>query len=282
MVRSRRFDFRPRFRLGGAWVPMMRVLLLGVFATPLAAQDPQFTLTAPDAIWNPGATVEHTVILDSEAALTGWSYAVCHEPGDVTLLAVDPSEEIATADDGELPMFYSVALLPEGYTVGAVFISSFGGSLPAGTIPMSTATYENLLPEGGTTTITPCELELTLLAVAIQSFTTTDVNFPIDPVAGTIQSIERVPFIRGDVNQDGAIDLGDPIASLPWFFLIAAPNPCLAALDANGDDSSNIADTVYLLNYLFLMGDPPPAPFPACGVTDTQLPIDCVSFNGCP
>ena len=40
---------------------------------------------------------------------------------------------------------------------------------------------------------------------------------------------------------------------------------CIAALNANGDDAVNIADPVSLLNYLFVGGPPPVAPFPDCG-----------------
>jgi hypothetical protein len=74
----------------------------------------------------------------------------------------------------------------------------------------------------------------------------------------------RTGFIRGDANQDGAIDIGDAAALLHYLFR----SYCLfypPAADANGDSVIDVADPIYLLVYLFAGGAPPPAPFPGCG-----------------
>ena len=75
----------------------------------------------------------------------------------------------------------------------------------------------------------------------------------------------RSGFIRGDANQDGAVDVADPIALLNLLFrdawLFYQP-----AGDSNADGATDIADAVYLLQYLFAGGNAPPSPFPDCGV----------------
>ncbi len=57
---------------------------------------------------------------------------------------------------------------------------------------------------------------------------------------------------------------------------------CLDALDANDDGSIDISDPVYLLTFLFSGGAEPPAPFPACGEDPTADALDCVDQASCP
>lgn len=73
------------------------------------------------------------------------------------------------------------------------------------------------------------------------------------------------PFIRGEVNDDGIVNIGDPVYLLAFLFSMGpAPVP-FAESDANGDGSTDVADTVYLLTFLFGSGPQPPAPFPVFG-----------------
>jgi len=69
------------------------------------------------------------------------------------------------------------------------------------------------------------------------------------------------PFIRGDGNGDGKIDLGDAIAILNILFAGSPAFVPADALDVNGDGTRDIGDPIYLLNYLFVSGSAPPPPF---------------------
>lgn len=96
------------------------------------------------------------------------------------------------------------------------------------------------------------------------------------------------PFVRGDANIDGAVDLGDSIRILDYLFPtgpsidVASLLPCLDAGDLNDDETVDIADTIYLLAFLFSGGAPPPAPFDACAVDPTSPPaLTCLSYNAC-
>jgi hypothetical protein len=89
-------------------------------------------------------------------------------------------------------------------------------------------------------------------------------------------------FLRGDVNQDGDWNIGDPIAELSVLFA-SGTTTCDASLDVNDDGDTNIADAVYLLAYLFANGQDPKAPFDTCGPDPTPdaPPLTCVSFDSC-
>ena len=82
-----------------------------------------------------------------------------------------------------------------------------------------------------------------------------------DPISFTILDIEvELPFMRGDANRDGVINVTDVVYLINYLFLVPpgpAPQPW-AAGDVNCDDVVNVNDVVYLINYLFVPGSPPP------------------------
>jgi hypothetical protein len=80
------------------------------------------------------------------------------------------------------------------------------------------------------------------------------------------------PFLRGDSNADGVVDLGDPICTLLGLFTGEGPctQPAIAdALDADDTGAIDITDAIYTLLHLFGGGEPPPEPFPEAGEDPT-------------
>jgi hypothetical protein len=73
-----------------------------------------------------------------------------------------------------------------------------------------------------------------------------------------------VPFLRGDCNDDGAVDLADALCVLGFLFL-GREVGCVAVTNVNGDGVIDVTDAVAVLSYLLLGGAPPAGPFPACG-----------------
>ncbi|MBN1442175.1 MAG: hypothetical protein JXA90_05665 [Planctomycetes bacterium] len=98
-------------------------------------------------------------------------------------------------------------------------------------------------------------------------------------------SARAVSFIRGDVDQNGAIELTDPVRILMYLFLDGTSVPgCLDAADVDDSGTIDLSDAVYSLNFLFLGGPLPPLPHPECGVDPTDDALDCREFSGdvCP
>jgi hypothetical protein len=58
-------------------------------------------------------------------------------------------------------------------------------------------------------------------------------------------------FVRGDSNDDGAVDISDPITTLGFLFGEDIALSCLDAADSNDDGSVNISDPIDTLGYLF-------------------------------
>jgi hypothetical protein len=95
-------------------------------------------------------------------------------------------------------------------------------------------------------------------------------------------STDLTSFVRGDCDGNGKVAMADPISLLRTLFAGAGEPPCLSACDANGDGDPRgfLSDAIYLLHYLFLRGEPPPPPFPACE-GDSAGALGCRTFTSC-
>jgi hypothetical protein len=87
------------------------------------------------------------------------------------------------------------------------------------------------------------------------------------------------PFIRGDSNADGTVNLADGIYILQRLFASGPAVTCLDAGDANDDEGLNLADAIYIFQNLFANGPSPPAPYPDCGEDPGGDTLDCVLYN---
>ena len=82
-------------------------------------------------------------------------------------------------------------------------------------------------------------------------------------------------FRRGDANDDGELNLGDPRIILNFLFLGGVTLGCADAADVDNSENINLQDAVDLLSYLFKDGPPPPDPFTICG-QDLETELSCL------
>jgi len=82
-------------------------------------------------------------------------------------------------------------------------------------------------------------------------------NDPGEPEVIIPTHLHVTEFDRGDANGDGIINIADVVFLVNYLFTGGpAPEP-MEAGDANCDGTVDIADAVYLVNYLFAGGPPP-------------------------
>jgi len=98
------------------------------------------------------------------------------------------------------------------------------------------------------------------------------VEAPTTSIGLDLNISNQFPFMRGDANQNGEIDLVDAVRTLEVMFL-GAPPECIAAVDANDSGDLTLTDTMTVLDYLFASGTPLPEPTAECGGDQTGL--DC-------
>lgn len=78
------------------------------------------------------------------------------------------------------------------------------------------------------------------------------------------------PFVRGDPNDDGKMDIADAVWIFNELFLGERATACAAASDSNGDGQRNMSDGLYVIQYEFLGGRPPDPPFPNCSPSSSE------------
>ena len=79
-----------------------------------------------------------------------------------------------------------------------------------------------------------------------------------------IEEPRRV-YIRGDANDDGRVNLADPLRILNTLFGSQSMD-CNDAAEVNGSGNIDLSDAIYLLNGLFASAALPLPPYPNCGV----------------
>ena len=85
------------------------------------------------------------------------------------------------------------------------------------------------------------------------------------------------PFIRGDFDENGEVNITDPIAILGLLFDPEETDLPLCQDAADADDSGNVSltDAIVVLNHLFLEGPPLSEPFPDAGDDFTHDGLPC-------
>ena len=81
-------------------------------------------------------------------------------------------------------------------------------------------------------------------------------------------------FVRGDVNDDGSVNVADPLKLLVHLFQGVDIN-CRDAADLNDDGDVNVTDAMYGLAFLFQGGAAPSAPFPSADEDPTEDAEGC-------
>lgn len=97
-----------------------------------------------------------------------------------------------------------------------------------------------------------------------------------------VSAVSFESFVRGDSDGNGTVEgIGDAIYSLSYLFTAGADLPCADAADFDGSGTVDLADAIATLQYSFLGGSPPSAPFPDCGPAVTLSGLGC-DQGACP
>jgi len=98
---------------------------------------------------------------------------------------------------------------------------------------------------------------------------------------GQLDSCEP-QFIRGDADGVQGVRLADAILLIGRVFGQNSIPGCIEAADANADGLLDISDGISLLYYLYANGEPPPPPFPECGIRPIDAFFPCEEHPTCP
>ncbi len=227
------------------------------------------------------------------AQLQGWSFGLCiKDPAMLDVLsATTDGTDTATLHDGKGPGFNTINVLPgQGVSHGVVIDMYAVVTLPAQNDWTDLAvTYKILMTaDGQATHVVPCDKTLgtpptsNVMVIGGNSIpaSTSEGIDPVDEccnpescnVAGEFVYLPGTKAFAGSANGDAKLDIADGIFILNYLYRGGRPLPCEKAGDANGDCALDSSDAVYIIYYQFLDG---PAPVQGLG---------CVLFNSdtCP
>lgn len=260
---------------------MKQILALGLltllFVPTARAGTHQLTVAGAQA--TVGEMIEIPVTLETTEELAGWSFGIEHDPAVLDLAGVVSGSAVVD-QCGVPPDFLDIDLYTNGYTIGVVM--SFLGMcvLPPGAgYELSVGSYYQF-PDAPVSSTQVCPTgDLGSPPIAIIFVTNGSAHEQIL----TCGEVSIGPtFIRGDCNGTGVLDIADAIYILNYLFVGAAAPTCLDACDASDGGTFDLADSVAILEALFLGVVPLDAPFPDCGGDPTADPLDCQSSAVCP
>lgn len=257
-----------------AWAGLTLCAFVLAGASVAWSQTPD-TIRVQDGFGLPGHEVVLPVLLNNEAVCSGWSAGVCHDSSQLELLDVTDGQTTAALSGGDGPDFHQVNLYADGFTSGVVISFLGGESLPPGgdQLELHVPRYQ-ILDLSSPALVEFCDTlgQPRVSTVIVHEGASV---IPIQ-VAATVRL--GAWFRRADVNTDGGVDLADVIFLEQYLFSGGADPACLAAADVNDDSLFNLADGITLLSWLFSGGLPPEEPFSECGLDPTPSEHSCDSF----
>jgi hypothetical protein len=218
----------------------------------------------------------------------GWSYGVRLDAAELEATAGAPGVDSQALKGGKGPDFTNYALdesntggTIRGVTVGAVIDldSPANNVLPVGpgatrhidTIKLRTRT--EIAPGGQSRTTQlgftdqlggdrPLEVLVVVAGNGIVPDFTDTLTLTLLPRTDAAQP----SFIRGDANNDRRVDIADGIWIVNFLFYGGTMTACLPAADANSDSQRNVSDAMFIFNYQLQPGKTPGSQlFPAPG-----------------
>ena len=220
----------------------------------------------------------------------GWQLSVEATDGvSITEVGMDGTDAGRLFRDGFRYFELTHGTDNEGFICGVVLAFRDSSTLPPrGKATVAAMTVEALCPAPGQTRRAQIRYRdnLTGKGLPIRNMVSLGID-RYDPELGRLEVTVRsgpIPrFVRGDLDGNGRISLGDPIGILSFLF-IGEELSCREAGDVDDDGRIRVTDAVRLLTFLFLESSPPATPFPACGVDPTpskNSASDCQTYSVC-
>ena len=206
----------------------------------------------------------------------GFSMGVAHDPS-ILAIAGGPTHVLPFSPD-----FTGPTVLANGWTIGVVYsFTSLNVMIFDVAKPVISVDYTISGLAGSAALTTPLTFSNTLGVVPVDNVVVVaglslDAGF-IDG-AVTLEPVTDTPFVRGDCNADQKVNIADGIWILNFMFQEGPEGTCAEACDADDSGDLEMTDAIYVIQYQLLNGPAPVAPFPACGI---ETGADC-DASACP
>lgn len=278
----------------------LSVLLGAAFLGTLLIGTPahgQLSMSLSGATITPGGGFLSLVSLTNPDPIAGYTTVVTFDPALFTLSNIDVDGLDITIDLGPIVTNGDGGI--EFFTTNMDNLAGFGTC--AAIFDLSPPFLSQTLAPGGPRTIA----RYTFSSVNDPLLVGTSVNIDLENNVGspplnnvvtvngqsvfpaltpaTIDFVDVPTFVRGDPNSDSISNIADSVFIVNYLFLQGASPQCLLSADSNADLVIDISDIIFLLFWQFNNGPQPPFPYPACG--NDQNPfgaLTCLNYPHCP
>ncbi|MDE0958119.1 MAG: PKD domain-containing protein [Planctomycetota bacterium] len=245
-----------------------------VFAAPVVVAPPESSMALADISVFGGQPVFHPVLGTHSSYLQGFQIAL-----EFDGLVLEMSEISLSGTQAE-------SLAPE-FVISQINMNGEDSTMYIAVIFDTLPPFDGRMMDPGSNQ-TLCTLDYTV-NFGFPMGTSTELRFMDsvgDPPINTIYAIEggfsespylihgtvsiseapQFLFVRGDVNYNQSVNIADAIFLLDYLFTNGEASVCPDAADSNDDGQLNIGDAIYLLNFLFSSGETIPYPYPGYGI----------------
>lgn len=269
--------------------PFMRALVcIGALflSSTAAAQNPAFHVALTNMHWweaNEDVSVD-VVLAATHPGVEGFWLGICMSDSRLHGTGIQLLPALQAMHGGLGPDVFLLDVDPiggSGVTCGTIF--AHDGSVSLGVVshlPVLRMTYTaDLLPITEVVQLSFCD---TLGGASFITEVIVGGQSQIPVTTGTLVHYTgptTPPFIRGDANSNGSVDIADVVSILSHLFS-AGVAPCRSALDTNTDGALNISDAIEVLSFLYDNGPMLSSPYPGCGPAGDTM--GCASYTSCP
>lgn len=249
------------------------------FFCDVSCDAPVDPVTSPDhligvnLVNDQGTSVTMVVTMDTPDPLLAFSFGICHDGSQISVLNVTDGFDISQNP----PDFSEVSVLPDGVTV-AVLMSALNTLLfPAGTgLELFDIEYQTDPLDPITSSICPCDTLGAVVPLPLQMVSQSGASILPGTICYDPITVDPTFFTRGDCNGDGGFNVADAVYLLNYLFVSPTVLPCEDACDINDDGGLDISDPVNFLAHLFAGAAPPAVPNQISGCGADPTPDDAL------
>lgn len=223
-------------------------------------------------------------------AVQGYSFGLTHDETKLTITDINLTGTAGEATNGGSgPDFFAPTLSPingGGSTLGVVISLSppFEDIATGSAQSIANFVYEAgpMAANGDTVAI---DFSGNLGDPAVALVAVVDGN-TVDPgtTGGTVTLVESMmqtnSFVRGDANADAIVNIADGVWIINYLWLSGPVPPCEESANANGQGGVDTSDAMYIFMWRLLDGPAPVGGFPNCEAIDVAL--CAANISGCP
>ena len=235
------------------------------------------------------ATVDLSMVEVEPAGLglsvTAFSMGIENDPQILTPISIEVTGVIAALQGGVGPDFAGANLHSNGATIGTVFSLSGAEVLHFPTestvvrVEYQTVAHNLIGNELGQLTTVEFSNQVGSPAVENEVVVgSASLSVELTESVIDLAAVLAAPFLRGDCNNDTSPNIADGVWLLNYLFVGGPASDCLAACDTDGDLELGLLDAVLLIQHWIIGGPPPAAPYPNCGADEEA---DCETYPGC-